>query len=394
MSATSPAKNRLLWSSRTFSLWSLCCATLGVGLIFGFQPPLMAFVLTRGGASSAAIGAVTSISTIAVIVLSPLYPRAIARLGLRNAILAGVGVGIAILCAMPRWPSLEAWFGLRFLSGCGLGLAWIASEVWLNTLSTDESRSRIMAVYSTVFAAGVMAGPLLLQFTGTAGPWPFYIGAASLALTVIPLLAVGHASGTMERKPRPQRRLPALLRVAPLAMLAALIAGLVESTDISLLPVLGLRHGLDDSSSLYLVTVFLVGNVLLQLPIGVLADRLGRSAVLAGCAVVSVIGPLLLIPAMGVPWLLGLLLFVWGGTLYGFYTQGIALVGDSYPKEDLAAANAAFVVVYCAGGIVGPSLGGTAMDLWAPNGLVVYLSCAPLLLLFPLLVKSLRRRAC
>jgi len=39
-----------------------------------------------------------------------------------------------------------------------------------------------------------------------------------------------------------------------------------------------------------------------------------------------------------------------------------------------------FVVVYCAGGIVGPSLGGLAMDYWTPNGLLVFLSCAPLLL--------------
>ena len=38
------------------------------------------------------------------------------------------------------------------------------------------------------------------------------------------------------------------------------------------------------------------------------------------------------------------------------------------------------IVVYCAGGIVGPSLGGLAMDSWTPNGLLVFLSCAPLLL--------------
>ncbi|HVW68504.1 MAG TPA: MFS transporter [Steroidobacteraceae bacterium] len=392
MSATNPAHRRLFWNSHAFSLWAVCCATLGVGLIFGFQPPLMAFVLSRDGASSAAIGAVTSIGTVAVLLLSPLYPRTITQLGTRNAMLVGVGVAIAILLVMPQWPDIRVWFALRFVSGCGLGLAWIASEVWLNTLSTDESRSKVLGIYSTVFAAGVMAGPLLLQLIGTAGPWPFYIGAGCLALTVVPLLAVRRSAAEIERKPKPERRLLQLLRDAPLAMLAALSAGLVESADISLLPVLGLRHGLDEQSSLYLVTVFLAGNVLLQLPIGVLADRLGRSRALAGCAVVGVIGPLLLIPAMSSQWLLWTLLFVWGGTLYGFYTQGIAMVGDSYPPEELAAANAAFVVVYCAGGIVGPSLGGAAMDLWVPNGLAVYLSCAPLLLLVAPLARFLTRR--
>jgi hypothetical protein len=35
-----------------------------------------------------------------------------------------------------------------------------------------------------------------------------------------------------------------------------------------------------------------------------------------------------------------------------------------------------FVVVYCARGIVGPSLGGLSMYCWTPNGLLVFLSIA------------------
>src|SRR5882762_5688916 len=69
------------------SLAAVFSARFGVGLIFGFQPPLMALVLQRGGASSLEIGAVTSISTLAVMLCGPLYPGAIARLGLRFAIL-------------------------------------------------------------------------------------------------------------------------------------------------------------------------------------------------------------------------------------------------------------------------------------------------------------------
>jgi len=45
---------------------------------------------------------------------------------------------------------------------------------------------------------------------------------------------------------------------------------------------------------------------------------------------------------MGTPWLLWPLLLLWGGTMYGFYTQGIALLGESYPRAELADANAVF----------------------------------------------------
>jgi MFS family permease len=339
----------------------------------------MALVLQRGGASSFEIGAVTSISTVAVMLCAPLYPGAITRLGLRFAIILGIAVSTATLLLMPLLPSFQGWLALRFVTGCALGLEWIASEVWLNTLSTDQSRGTVMGAYATVFAAGVMAGPLLLQITGTAGWRPFEVGALCLALTAVPLLLVRQASAG-NSGPRERLQWLPIARAAPLVMLAALIAGLVESAYVSLLPVFGLLRGLDEPASLLLVTVFLAGNVILQLPIGRLADRMGRRRVLSGCASVCVIGPVLLSAVMGTPWLLWPLLLLWGGTMYGFYTQGIALLGESYPQAQLADANVVFVVVYCAGGIVGPSLGGLAMDYWTPNGLLVFLSCAPLLL--------------
>jgi MFS family permease len=309
----------------------------------------------------------------------PLYPSAIRRLGLRLAIILGIAVSTAVLFVMPWLPGFQGWLALRFVTGCALGLEWIASEIWLNRLSTDQSRGTVMGIYATVFAAGVMAGPLMLQITGTTGWRPFGVGALCLALTALPLLAARDRTAG-DAGPRARLQWLRVARAAPTVMLAALIAGLVESAYVSLLPVFALLRGLDEHSSLLLVTVFLAGNIILQLPIGRLGDRLGRQRVLALCAGVCVIGPILLSAVMGVPWLVWPLLLLWGGTMYGFYTQGIALLGESYPHAELADANTVFVVVYCAGGIVGPSLGGLAMDAWTPNGVLVFLSAAPLLL--------------
>jgi MFS family permease len=389
MPSVAPIYQSPLSRSQKFSLAAVFSASFGVGLIFGFQPPLLALVLARGGASSFEIGAVTSISTVAVMLCGPLYPGAIARLGLRRATILGIAVSTAVLFVMPWLPGVQGWLVLRFVTGCALGLEWIASEIWLNRLSTDQSRGTVMGAYATVFAAGVMAGPLLLQITSTAGWRPFGVGALSLALTALPLLAAQeHPAGAAG--PRDRLKWLRMARAAPIVMLAALIAGLVESAYVALLPVFALLRGLDERSALRLVTVFLLGNVILQLPIGRLGDRLGRPRVLSLCAGACVIGPILLAAVMGVPWLVWPLLLLWGGTMYGFYTQGIALLGESYPHAELADANTVFVVVYCAGGIVGPSLGGLAMDHWTPNGLLVFLSAAPLLLAAGLLRPRLR----
>jgi len=377
---------------RRLSLAAVFATNLGVGLLFGFQPPLIALVLERDGASGAQIGAVNGLSTIAVILLGPVYPRLIVWLGLRRAIVAGVALALLTLLAMPVFAGIPAWLALRFLSGCALGLQWIASEIWLNRLATDKTRGTVMAIYATVFAAGVVAGPVLLEFTGTVGAWPFWVGAFGLAVTTVPLAFVGHVPVAHQGE-ESTGQLLGLLRAAPAVMLAALVAGLVESADISLLPLLGLRSGLTERVALLLVTTFLAGNVVLQLPIGWLADRFGRRQTLGACAIVSVVGPLLLPSSMALPEIMWPLLFLWGGTMYGFYTQGIALLGESFPLRELAAANAVFVMVYCAGGVVGPGLGGLAMDAWPAFGLIGFVSSAALLMVLGLFIEARRRGA-
>ena len=376
-------------ASRRRALTAVLSSSLGVGLTFGFQPPLIALVLSRAGSSSLAIGAVTSASLIAVILSGPFYPQLIARLGLRRSVIAGIGCGALILTLMPLMASVPFWFGLRFLTGCTLGLSWIASEIWLNMVSGADARGTVMGVYGTVFSLGTVAGPALLEFTGTRGWLPFGVGAAGLIVTLLPLAALENTPSAMQGF-TPLRELTGVIRAAPLVMLAALVAGLVESADLTLLPLFGLRGGFGERSALLLLAVFMAGNVVLQVPIGLLADRFGRRRLLGVCALASALGPLLLQPFFATPGLLWPLLFVWGGTLYAFYSQGVAILGGQFPPALLATANTVFVMVYCLGGVIGPSAGGFALDRWPTHGLPVLLSSAALLLLAGLAMPARR----
>jgi MFS family permease len=366
--------------SRRLTLAAVFSSSLGVGLIFGFQPPLIALSLSRMGYSSFAIGAVTAASLIAVILCGPFYPRAIVRLGLKRCIVNGIVFAAVILVLMPLWPSVPFWLSLRFIAGCALGLVWIASEIWMNSVSGTESRGTVMGIYGTVFSIGIVSGPVLLEFTGTRGSAPFAVGAACLVLTLLPLAVLPQVTGAAQEF-KPLRGLSAALHTAPIVMLAALVAGLVESADLTLLPLYGLHAGLSERSALLLVAVFMAGNVVLQVPIGLLADRYGRKILLGVCALASCVGPLLLQRCLDTPLLLWPLLFVWGGTLYAFYSQGVALLGEEFAVENLPSANTLFVMVYCLGGVVGPSAGGIAMDLWPARGLPILLSGAAFLML-------------
>jgi MFS family permease len=386
--------------SANWVLAAVFATSLGVGLIFGFEPPLIAIVLNRAGHGSVVIGAVIAISLVAVILIGPWYPLAIARLGLYRSVVIGVLIGVLVLLLMPVWIAVPAWMALRIVTGCALGLGWIASEIWMNVATGAASRGAVMGIYGTVFSTGTVAGPLLLELTGTRGPLPFVIGAACLALTLLPLVllpqAARHSAAqqsdlSARTAAQPLGALFRYLPAAPIVMMAAAVAGLVESADLSLLPLYGLHAGLDEHTALLLVTVFLAGNVVLQFPIGLLADRVGRRRVLGLCALASTIGPLLLPFALDRGALLWPLLFVWGGTLYAFYSQGVALLGEAFAPETLAGANTLFVMIYCVGGVIGPSAGGLAMALWPQRGLPALLCAAALSLVVALGLGAVRR---
>ena len=60
---------------------------------------------------------------------------------------------------------------------------------------------------------------------------------------------------------------------------------------------------------------------------------------------------------------------VWGGIVTAIYPVALTMAGDRFRGGELVAANAAIIIAYGLGGLVGPGLGGAAMDLIGPRGL-------------------------
>ena len=74
-------------------------------------------------------------------------------------------------------------------------------------------------------------------------------------------------------------------------------------------------------------------------------------------------------PVLAFDWhLMAALLFVWGGVVAALYTIGLAHLGSRLSGHELASANAAFVLCYGLGMVLGPQAIGIAMDLFGANG--------------------------
>jgi len=111
------------------------------------------------------------------------------------------------------------------------------------------------------------------------------------------------------------------------------------------------------------LSAFVIGNIALQWPIGWLADHVDRRAVLAGCALLSAAATASL-PLMDVHghFILGVLL-LWGGISFAIYSVGLALLGQRFKGGDIARANTALTSIYTLGGMIGPPIAGTALEL-------------------------------
>jgi MFS family permease len=157
--------------------------------------------------------------------------------------------------------------------------------------------------------------------------------------------------------------------LAPLGMFAAFACGLGEQVAFSFLPVYAVGAGLSPATGALWLSAFVLGNVILQWPIGWLADHADRRLVLAGCAGASglLVFGLSLIPAQ---WAgtVGVVM-LWGGISFSIYPVGLALVGQRFRGGDIARANTAFSMIYIVGGLLGKPLTGAAMDAFGDPGL-------------------------
>ena len=183
--------------------------------------------------------------------------------------------------------------------------------------------------------------------------------------------------------------------LVPTATAAVLVFGAVETGGFALFPIYGARIGYSEADAALLLSMIGLGNVMLQIPLGMVSDRVSdRRHLLLGCAVIGLVGTLLM-PLAVFDWhVMAALLFIWGGVVAALYTIGLAHLGSRLSGRDLASANAAFVLCYGLGMVLGPQVIGIGMDVFGADGfgwsLALFFAAYIALILGRLGVRALR----
>ncbi|MDQ0569990.1 MFS family permease [Variovorax paradoxus] len=343
----------------------------------GGTPVLMGVLLRQENQTASFIGLSAAMTPLGLITAAFITPRIAQRMGAVTTALSCALLGAALLLSMAAIPDSHFWLVARFAWGMAISGFYVVNKAWLAELTPASSRGRVIGIYSTVLAAGFSMGPASLAAVNFAPFASLGILAGALVVCAVTLLAWQHRAPSFRGKERVS--VLSFIPCAPVLLLASAAFGVFDHVTLGFLPAYGAGHGVSLTQMGVAVAALNVGNVLLQTPIGWLADRFPRERILIGCALLTAIGALALPYAIG-SWLLMPFLFVWGALAYGVATVAVALLGDHFQGGALLAGSAALTMAGGLGGIAGPPMVGAAIDVFGWRALPVSL-CAAFLLL-------------
>ncbi|ARQ10202.1 major facilitator superfamily protein [Rhizobium etli] len=362
-STTSQPEERIPWTAMAGIIATVTVFAVAQGLTY----PLLSLILERQGIPSGLIGLSAAMTPLGFIISAPFIPalsRGVggARLAILCSILAALTL-VAIAWTQQVW----AWMPLRLLLGFFANPLYVISETWLITITPAPRRGRILGLYSSIVSAGFAVGPLSLGFAGTDGWPPFIIGVSAFLACGLIVLAV--APRLLEMPDEGEATsVGGFFALAPLLLLAVFTAAAFEQIQLSLFAVYGAALGSAERRTASLITCFVAGNAVLQIPLGRAAERFGATRTMIFCILVCLTGCLLLAVAFST-WLIWPLVFAWGGVSFGLYTMSLIQLGERFTGQTLIAGNAAFAFAWGIGGMAGSPAAGLAMQLSGHQGL-------------------------
>ena len=255
---------------------------------------------------------------------------------------------------------------LRFVFGLCMSGLYVTVESWLNDRASNETRGRLLSVYMLVVTLGLGFGQLLLGIDSPLNATLFILVGILISLAVVPVALI--------RIPAPNATIPvefsvaALVRTAPLAVLAVAISGAVGTTILALGAFYATKTGMEPGLVGVFMAASLVGAAATQYPLGHLSDRFPRRRVVlavAAGAVVFATAAAVLDP--GGLWLLALAA-AYGSLAFPMYSLAVSMVNDVIPLIVWSRPAAGIVFVYGVGSVVGPISVSVLMEVLGPVG--------------------------
>jgi MFS family permease len=353
---------------RWINLFAAIAAITVFGFALGLMFPLLSLVMEKNGVSPKVIGYNTAMQPLGILIAGFFLPHMTRRFGTKPVAITAALLTGTLIVTYPFLPIFWGWFAMRLIQGFAVAALFAVSEAWVVEAASGPARSRIMAVYTGVLSLSFGLGPTLISVTGIDSYLPFIIGALVLLASTVPMFFYRPTAAFAPDSQSGGIGILGFARLAPIMIAAVGMFAIIDAANLGLLPVYGVKKGLSRETASLLLTSFIVGNVILQFPIGWIADHWSKRGMMAVCAIVTASASALVPWAFGT-WLIWPVLVVTGAASAGIYTLALAELGERFTGHELVAGTAAFSTMWGGAALVGALLGGWAIERFGPDGL-------------------------
>ncbi|KRE59608.1 MFS transporter [Paenibacillus sp. Soil750] len=363
-----------------YQLTTLILVIIVAGMSQGMLLPLLTILLDRSGVSTDTNGVNAAALYIGIFATMFFIEKPVRRYGYKPVILIGMSLIIIANCLFPVWQQVGFWFVLRLIVGIGDSALHFATQLWIVASSPKEKRGRNISLYGMAYGVGFSLGPLGITLL-KAGIWvPFMVTSAFFLLILLLLTRLKNEKPERaERAEAAHKRATTVISLAWFPLITSLLFGYMEAAMNSNFPLYGLRIGISESTIGLLLPVTGIGGLIMQLPLGIWSDRIGRKPILMGTAIVGALA-FSCVPLVGTNlWGLGLCLGVAGGMVGSFFSLGLAYAADILPRHLLPTANIIASIQYSVGSIIGPLVGGIALHYLSVFSIFYFLGLVYLL---------------
>lgn len=370
---------------RLINLLAAIAAITVFGFTFGLMFPLLSLIMEKQGIASQWIGYNSAMHPLGIVLSIFAIPPVVRRFGAKRAVIACGLITAAVILSYPFLPVFWWWFGLRVLQGFFVSILFAVSEAWIVRFAEGPWRSRILAIYTSIFALSFGFGPAIISMTGIEGLAPFLVGAAMLLLATIPIFFVKDEE--VDSEDEAPLSVLAFAKKAPILLFAVGMFAILDAANLSFLPVYAVKKGFDHEQAALALTAFVLGNTVLQFPIGWCADHFPKRWVMAVCGILSGVSSLL-VPFVFGTWALWPVLTVMGATAAGIYTVALAELGERFSGHELVTGTASFSTMWGVGALAGSLAAGWSIAGLGPDGLPFSMAAVFLVFVISVIVSA------
>ena len=362
----------------SFAALFLSVVLLQLGL--GGVAPLDAISGVALGFSKSEIGFLGSAHFLGFFIGCWWAPRLMGDVGHSRAFAAFTAAGTLGILGHMMLVDPYAWALMRLTSGLAVAGCYTIIEAWLQAKVTNETRGRAMGLYRVVDIAGSLGAQLMIGVLEPASYLSYNILALLCCLAIFPLTLSRAEAPEMPDAPRLR---PALAWArSPLAAAGVVVSGVTGAAFRMVGPLYGTEVGLRADQIALFLAAYVLGGALAQYPIGWLADRYDRRAVLIGLSIAGAAACATTVLAAG-SGTLGV--FVAAG-FFGFVTLPVYSVSTAHAHDyatqmERVELSAALMFLYAVGAIASPLIAALLIDGYGPSAMFVMIAVAHIALI-------------